>query len=87
MVMLLNTLAHNVLAWAKGWLAESAPKLKHYGVLRLVRDVFAVTGRVEMNAQGQITSMVLNRGSTLAHRFLKAFRAVLSPLAISIELG
>ncbi len=87
MVMLLNTLAHNVLAWAKGWLAETAPKLHSYGVLRLVRDVFAVTGRVEMNAQGQITSIVLNRGSTLARRFLAAFRAVLSPLAISIELG
>ncbi len=87
MVMLLNTLAHNVLAWAKGWVAETAPKLQGYGVLRLVRDVFAVTGRVEMNAQGEITSIVLNRGSTLARRFLEAFRAMLAPLVISIELG
>src|SRR5207244_7236548 len=37
MVMLLGSLAHNVIVWASRWLA--APKLRHYGILRMVRDV------------------------------------------------
>ncbi len=42
MVMLLGTLAHNVVIWARQWLTEAAApsKLRHYGILRMVRDVF-----------------------------------------------
>jgi len=38
MVMLLGSLAHNVITWARRWLAS--PALRHYGMLRMVRDVF-----------------------------------------------
>jgi hypothetical protein len=42
MVMLLGTLAHNVVIWAHQWLTQAAApsKLWHYGILRMVRDVF-----------------------------------------------
>jgi hypothetical protein len=43
----LNALAHNVLVWAKGWLAAAAPCLKHYGIPRLLRDVFSIPGVIE----------------------------------------
>jgi hypothetical protein len=46
-VMLLGTLAHNVVVWAKRWLSGDAPKLKRYGVQRIVRDVLQVSGFVE----------------------------------------
>jgi hypothetical protein len=41
-VMLLGTLAHNVVIWARGWLTQTASpsKLQHYGIKRMVRDVF-----------------------------------------------
>jgi hypothetical protein len=45
MVMLLNSLAHNVLVWARDWLADEVPKLARFGTLRLVRDVLSVSGR------------------------------------------
>lgn len=48
MVALLGQLAHNVLVWAKRWLSGEAPKLRRYGVRRLVRDVLAVSGFVEL---------------------------------------
>jgi hypothetical protein len=40
MVMLLNMLAHNVLVWARRWLAALLPQIERYGLLRLVRDVW-----------------------------------------------
>ncbi len=87
MVMLLSTLAHNVLTWARAWLAESAPTLQGYGLLRLVRDVFAVTGLIETNENKQISRIVLNRGSTIASRFLEAFQRLVEPLSITVALG
>ena len=41
MVMLLNSLAHNVVVWIQRWLAGSAPTLQHYGPMRMVRDACA----------------------------------------------
>jgi hypothetical protein len=37
-LILLGSLAHNVVVWARRWL--SCPKIQHYGPLRMVRDVF-----------------------------------------------
>src|SRR5216117_4084128 len=41
MVMLLGSLAHNVVIWARQWLtqAASSTRLRHYGIVRMVRDV------------------------------------------------
>ena len=35
-VVLLVELAHHVLVWARGWLAKPAPRLRGYGIVRLV---------------------------------------------------
>jgi hypothetical protein len=45
---LLGQLAHNVLIWARGWLAAGAPRLAPLGIVRLVRDVWAIPGRVKL---------------------------------------
>src|SRR5205814_5335080 len=55
MVMLLNMLAHNVLIWARGWLAPHLPKLQRYGLLRLVRDVWHISGFVERDGHGHLS--------------------------------
>ncbi|HEX9923536.1 MAG TPA: hypothetical protein VGD99_12840 [Anaerolineae bacterium] len=36
----LEALAHNVLVWARQWLAPRCPKIARLGIKRLVRDVF-----------------------------------------------
>ncbi len=48
LVVLLGQLAHNVLIWARRWLAETAPRLSHFGIVRLVQEVWAVPGRVKL---------------------------------------
>lgn len=47
-VVLLTGLAHNVLVWARGWLAKRAPRLEGFGIVRLVQQVWAVPGRVKV---------------------------------------
>lgn len=87
MIVLLNTLAHNVLVWARTWLSEAAPKLKQYGILRLVRDVCGISGFIEVDERGVITRIVLNHDSMLARSLIEAFRMMLKGQAVTVELG
>ena len=48
MLGLLGQLAHNVLIWARAWLAADAPRLSALGIVRLVREVWAIPGRVTL---------------------------------------
>jgi hypothetical protein len=56
MVLYLGTLAHNVLVWARRWLAVGAPRVGAYGIKRLVRDVLAVHGAVEYDSEGRVSA-------------------------------
>jgi hypothetical protein len=60
MVLLLSALAHSVVVWSGAWLAASVSKVEQSGVLRMVRDVFAVSGLVEIGAKNSITRIVLS---------------------------
>jgi hypothetical protein len=51
LVVLLMQLAHNVLIWSRCWLAAQAPRLRGYGIVRLVQEVWAVPGRVKLCAE------------------------------------
>ncbi len=61
MVRLLGSLTHNTIIWARRWLA--APQLRSYGMLRLVRDVFHISGFLGVDARGQIVQIGLNRAA------------------------
>src|SRR4029453_15434056 len=47
-LVLLSALAHNVLLWAPRWLAPVAPRLTGLGIVRLLREVWAIPGRVKL---------------------------------------
>jgi hypothetical protein len=87
MVMLLGTLAHNVTVWAKGWLQAEAPKLEKYGVQRMVRDVFGVSGFIEVGGACEIKRIVLNRASNIARQCAKPFRELLKREHVSVILA
>lgn len=87
MVVLLGTMAHNVVVWARRWLQADAPKLKRYGVPRMVRDVMTVCGFVEMGQSGAIKRVVLNQTSTLGRHCAKALRSLLKPEHVRVILG
>jgi hypothetical protein len=79
MVVLLGTLAHNVVIWARRWLTQTARhgKLHHYGMLRMVRDVFHVSGFLVFDALDQLVEIVLNQAAPLAPILVESFRELL----------
>jgi hypothetical protein len=87
MVMLLNVLAHNVLVWARGWLAGAVPQLARYGLLRLVRDIWHISGFVEQDRDGQLVRIVLNQLAPLAQGLSKALHQLLAPTQVVVNLG
>jgi hypothetical protein len=87
MVVLLSVLAHNVLVWARSWLAPHQPRLTRYGIKRLVRDVFQISGSVRRSDTGQIVEIVLNQAAPLAAGLVAALRVLLTPEGIAVNLG
>jgi Transposase DDE domain group 1 len=89
MVMLLGTLAHNVVIWARRWLREAAPscKLRHYGMLRMLRDVFHVSGFLVFDALDQLVQIVLNQAAPLAPILVESLRELLAPAHVALILG
>jgi hypothetical protein len=76
-VVLLVELAHNVLIWARDWLAQAAPRLRSYGIVRLVQEVWAVPGRVKL-AGKQIQRVRLRRLHPLARDVVLGWRPLLA---------
>ena len=87
MVMLLNVLAHNALIWSRRWLARWLPKLKGYGLLRLVRDVWHISGFVECDKHGHLSRIVLNQLAPLAQGLSAALQQLLAPAHVVVNLG
>ena len=85
MVMLLGSLAHNVIVWARRWLAS--PSLQHYGTLRMVRDVFHISGFVLTDACGQVAQIVLNQAAPLASALVHPLRNLLACAHVAVNLG
>ncbi len=85
MVVLLGSLAHNVVVWARRWL--SSPKIQQCGILRMVRDVFHVSGLLRFDACGSVVEIVLNQRACLARSFLRPLQALLLPLHVVVNLG
>ena len=87
MVILLSSLAHNVVVWAQQWLSTPSSPVQHYGTLRMVRDVFHVSGFLVSDALGRLVEIVLNQAAPLAPSLVDALRELLAPAHVAISLG
>ena len=85
-VVLLAELEHNVLVWARGWLAKQAPRLGGYGIVRLVQEVWAVPGRVK-RLRKQVQRVRLRRLHPLARDVGMGFRLLLASSQTLVCLG
>jgi hypothetical protein len=85
MLMLLASLAHNVIVWTRRWLA--CPRLQQYGMLRMVRDVFHLSGFLLITAQGQLTEVILNQAAPLASAFVHPLGQLLAGIHVAVNLG
>ena len=86
MLVLLAQLAHNLVEWTKGWLAELEPQLAAFGIQRWVRDIFAIAGKIVFEAN-RIVKVQLNQRNSLARRFHKPIAQYFASSNIDLTLG
>ena len=85
MLALLGSLTHNTVVWARRWLA--APQLRSYGMLRMTRDVFHISGFLSVNALGQIVQIGLNPTAPLASVLVNSLQELLVSAHMVIHLN
>ena len=90
LLMLLGTLAHNLLIWSRRWLAQSSPeqasRLQQYGIKRLIRDLAHIRGLLVFDAQGRLQRIALSGASSLTRLLLVPLRQLLAPFSIVVTL-
>jgi hypothetical protein len=89
-LMLLGTLAHNLIIWSRRWLAQTSPevahRLQHYGIKRIIRDLYHIRGVLSFDAQGRLDAIALSSASSLAKLMLVPLRHLLAPSSIDVIL-
>lgn len=90
LLMLLGTLAHNLLIWSRRWLAQSSPqqaqRLQQYGIKRIVRDLTHISGFLFFDAQGRLQLIALSSACSLSKLMLAPLRQLLAPSSILVIL-
>jgi len=87
MVMLLGSLAHNVVVWVQRWLAAPASSpLQHYGPMRMVRDIFHMSGFLIFDASCRTRQIALNQDTPFAPVLLCSLQALMAPAHVTIHL-
>ena len=87
MLVLLGVLAHNVIVWARDWLAAHEPKLRGYGVLRLVRDLFHMSGCLVRDRRGRLIKIILNQRAPLVRGVSRSLDVLLQPTHVTVNWG
>ena len=87
MLVLLAQLAYNLTIWVRNLLAGQSPKLRGYGLLRMVRDVFQIDGCVHWDAKGRILAIMLNKYDPFTECFITGLEALWSLDEMCPNLG
>jgi hypothetical protein len=77
MLTLLGSLAHNLIVWARGWLLPEQPKLRRYGIVRMVGDVLQVSGALVVDGLGHLVGIILNQAAPMARGLVAALARLL----------
>jgi hypothetical protein len=90
LLMLLGTLAHNLLIWARRWLSQSDPQqashLQQYGIKRMIRDMYHVSGTLFFDKRGRLEIIALQPASSLAKLLLMPLQTLLAPSLFTVIL-
>jgi hypothetical protein len=87
MLTLLEALAHNILVWARLWLAHWCPRIAQFGLLRLVRDAFHMNGLILLDPHHHVIKIVLSRADPFARELCTGLAALFAHEQIAITLG
>lgn len=87
MLVLLGRLAHKLIGWARRWLVPEQPRLRRYGIVRMVRAGLPVRGTLMVDGMGQLVRIILKRAAPFGRGFVAAFARLLAPAHIAVNLG
>ena len=87
MLTLLEALAHNILVWARHWLAHCYPRVAQFGMLRLVRDAFHMNGLILLDPEAQVFKIILHQADPFAKELCTGFAALFAQEHLAITLG
>jgi hypothetical protein len=87
MVCQLEALAHNLLVWARRWLAPFCPRIASFGMLRTVRDILHITGTIWIDDHKIIRKIILNPGDPFAKQIQAGLAALLASEQVAVCLG
>ncbi len=80
-------MAHNAIVWVRRWLIDREPKVRRYGIKRMVRDIFHISGFLVRNRRGRIVAVVLNQRAPLVRGLARGLDLLLRPAHIAINWG
>jgi hypothetical protein len=83
----LEVLAHNVLIWARAWLAPHSPKLARLGLKRWVRDIFRMDGFLIFDQALNLIEVHLNRADPFARDLSMGLAVLFNREQVAICLG
>jgi hypothetical protein len=87
MLSLLEVLAHNLLVWARRWLAPRRPKIAQFGLLRLVRDAFRMNGMIVQDQHAHIIKIIFNQADPYVRELQSGLAALFAQQHLAIILG
>jgi hypothetical protein len=87
MILQLELLAHNILVWARHWLAPYCPKIARFGIKRLVRDVFHMNGLILFDHATHISRIILNQADPFATELCTGLAPLLAQEQVAVISG
>lgn len=87
MLLLLAQLAYNVTVWVHNLLAKHSTVIASFGMLRMIRDVFRISGKVQYDEKGNIQLIVLNQSHKLAKAIQDTWQFCFRRDDLSLILG
>jgi hypothetical protein len=87
MLILLAQLAYNITVWVRNLLAQHSPLLASFGMLRMIRDAFQISGKILSDENGNLILIVLNQSHKLAKTFQQTWQLCFPSNDLSLILG
>ena len=87
MVTQLHAVAHKTIGGARHWLTPYVPRVRDWGIRRLVRDVFQVGGQIVFDHRQRLSQMRLNPTDPLAKGLAPGLFALLGAEHVVVNLG
>jgi len=87
MLLLLAQLAYNIAVWVRNQLARHSSTIAGFGMLRLIRDAFHISGKIQFDEKGHVNLIILNQAHKLAKVFQDTWHASCPRDDLSLILG